>query len=166
MYTARQLISLFSMQPHPEGGYYAETFQSTEWVSENALPGRFTDERKLYSVILYLLEQGDYSAFHRLKSDECWHFYAGGRLQLVMLFPSGFLQTIYIGNNPLAAEHFQFVVPAGCWFAAAPASGTVFTLTGCTMSPGFAYDDFELADRSALTRMYPQHEAVIRQYTR
>lgn len=163
--TVQGLITYYHMLPHPEGGYYKETYRSPGMIAATALPG-FNGDRHYSTAIYFLLQQGDFSAFHRIKSDECWHFYSGGPLNVYIIDEDGHLKTIKLGNNISAGETFQYVVPAGCWFASIPAEGAAFSFVGCTVSPGFDFQDFELAEREALTAQYPQHQAVISQLTR
>jgi predicted cupin superfamily sugar epimerase len=166
MQTAKEFIDHYKLQPHPEGGYYREPYRSAETIVHTALPGRFTGERNFSTAIYFLLTQGNFSAFHRIKSDECWHFYSGGCLLVHIIYTNGNLETIKLGNNILNEETFQFVVPAGCWFASEPAPGSNFSFVGCTVSPGFDFADFELADSNDLSKLYPQHESIIRKLTR
>lgn len=160
------IIARYNMQPHPEGGYYKETYRSAEAILQQALPGRFAGDRAFATAIYFLLQQGNFSAFHRIKSDECWHFYAGETLLVYVIDGNGELQVTKLGSHVAAGETFQYVVPAGCWFASVPAEGSGYCFVGCTVSPGFDFADFELAEREALIAEYPQHEAVIRQLTR
>lgn len=162
--TVQQLIEQFGLIPHPEGGYYKETYRSTEFISKQALPERFTGQRFHSSAIYFLLVQGNFSAFHRIKSDECWHFYAGDTLCVHMISPSGQLTTIYLGNKPSTV--YQYVVPAGYWFASETASGGSFSFVGCTVAPAFDFADFELADSNTLAQQFPQHSEIIQRLCR
>lgn len=164
--TTDQLIKEFGLLPHPEGGYYKETYRSEEMISKAALPEQFAGDRNFSTAIYFLLEKGNFSAFHRIKSDECWHFYAGGSLLVYILHSSGILETINLGNEIAAGQRFQYVVPAGCWFASEPAPGSAFSFVGCTVSPGFDFSDFEMAKADQLTQQYPQHESVIKRLCR
>ncbi|WP_127125443.1 cupin domain-containing protein [Pseudoflavitalea rhizosphaerae] len=166
MNTAAQLISLYQLLPHPEGGYYKETYRSSEMVAISALPERFGGNRSFSTAIFFLLERGNFSAFHKIKSDECWHFYAGQTLLVHILQSNGELQTVSLGANAAAGELFQFVVPANCWFASEPSIDTEFTFTGCTVSPGFDFEDFELAKTEELVSKFPAHAALIRRLCR
>jgi len=166
MITAKSLIEKYQLLPHPEGGYFKETYRSEEFIAHQALPSRFTDKRNFSTAIYFLLEQGNFSAFHKIKSDECWHFYAGQTLLVHIITTEGVLQTIHLGNNILAGEVFQFVVPANCWFASEPATNTQFSFVGCTVAPGFDFADFELANAVTLTQLYPQHENIIKRLCR
>jgi predicted cupin superfamily sugar epimerase len=158
---AKQYIYRLNLSQHPEGGYYRQTYCSSEWVSLNALPERFRGDRPFSTAIFYLLEQGDFSSFHRIKSDECWHFYAGNALYIHVIEDDGTYQQGKLGNLTEQGDTFQFVVPAGAWFAAEPAPGTSFALTGCTVAPGFDFSDFEMGDKATLISRFPQHETLL-----
>lgn len=159
--TAQELIAHFDMQAHPEGGWFKETYRSKEAIEATALPDRFSGSRFFSTAIYFLLEQGNFSAFHRIKSDECWHFYAGGTLDLYMIHENGSFEHVVIGNRPEKKQHFQFVVPAGCWFASRPSVDSVFSFVGCTVAPGFDFNDFELAEKELLCNSFPQHSELI-----
>lgn len=163
---AEQLVKHFNLLPHPEGGYYKETYRSAETVAATALPERFTGDRNFSTAIYFLLEKGNFSAFHKIKSDECWHFYAGGALLIHIIHLDGTLETVRLGNNIDSGESFQHVVPAGCWFASEPAPGSAFSFVGCTVAPGFDFADFEMADADELVRSYPKHKATIKRLCR
>ncbi|GAB4019480.1 cupin domain-containing protein [Spirosoma koreense] len=163
--TATDYVHAFKLQPHPEGGYFAETYRSAESIAQSALPQRFVGNRAFCTAIYFLLEQQQVSALHRIQADEIWHFYAGGALEVFVIRPAGELSVIRLGNNPERGEVFQAVVPAGCWFGSTPASGSAFSLVGCTVAPGFDFADFELADRDTVLSQFPQHRAVIDRLT-
>ncbi|MBC7588983.1 MAG: cupin domain-containing protein, partial [Chitinophagaceae bacterium] len=107
MLTVQHLITLYNMQPHPEGGYYKETYRSKEAISHNALPERFLGARFFSTAIYFLLEQENFSAFHKIKSDECWHFYAGQSLEVYVIQHNGELEIIKLGNDISNGEIFQ-----------------------------------------------------------
>lgn len=152
--TANEIIQSLQLAPHPEGGWYKEVYRST-----GTLPV-FGGERSYCTSIYYLLQAGDFSAFHRIKSDELWHFYAGGSLILHMLNKDGY-RNKQLGVDLRNGKAFQVLMPAGCWFAAEPAPGTDFTLSGCTVSPGFDFRDFEMANKKALLKEFPEKEELI-----
>jgi len=162
MLSAQQLIKQYCLQPHPEGGWFKETYKSTEIISASALPERFGAPRVFSTAIYFLLEQGNFSAFHRIKSDECWHFYTGDPLDVYVLQQNGNLEIAHLGNDINQGLMFQYVVPADCWFASRPAPGSSFCFAGCTVAPGFDFEDFELADASALASLYPMHQSIIK----
>lgn len=143
--------------PHPEGGYYREIYRSKGIIPQ---PTGFSGERNFATGIYYLLAKGDFSAFHRIKSDESWHFYAGGTLLVHELSPQGYRCT-RLGNHLPTGETFQHVVPANVWFASEPAPGTEFSLVGCTVSPGFDFKDFELASKEELLEQYVGHAELV-----
>ena len=166
MVTAQQLITQYNLLPHPEGGWYKETYKSATQIAANALPQGFTDNRVFSTAIYFMLEQGNFSAFHRIKSDECWHFYTGQPLIVYVLLPNGLLDIIELGSNINTGQLFQYVVPANCWFASRPAPGSRFCFVGCTVAPGFDFADFELATAKILCDLYPQHVALIKELCR
>ena len=163
---AQFYINHLNLQPHPEGGYFKETYRSAESVPVGALPKRFKGTRSCSTAIYYLLEQGSFSSFHRIKSDECWHFYAGNTLLIHVIENNGAYYCIKLGTDLEAGEMLQFLVPATTWFAAEPASKSEFALVGCTVAPGFDFADFELADRENLLLAFPQHQNVINRLCR
>jgi len=161
-----RLIKQYNLQPHPEGGWYCQTYKSDEEIIADALPPGFSGKRVFSTAIYFLLEQGSFSAFHRIKSDECWHFYSGGSLLIYIIQQNGKLEIISLGKNFEEGQTFQYVVPANCWFASRPASGSEYCLVGCTVSPGFEFADLELATVNELSNAYPQHAAIIKELCR
>jgi predicted cupin superfamily sugar epimerase len=164
---AAALIARLRLQPHPEGGYFRETYRAAELVAAVGLPARFGGARACSTAIYYLLEAGQRSRLHRIKSDEVWHFYAGDPLVVVELGADGALTETRLGLDLAGGAVPQHVVPAGTWFgahpAAVPGGGSRFSLVGCTVAPGFDFADFELARREALLAAFPQHrEQVLR----
>lgn len=153
------LIRRFDLEPHPEGGFFRETYRSAERVSRQ---DGSVETRSASTAIYYLLCDGAHSAWHRIKSDEVWHFYAGEPLNVHVLDATGALVTHKLGN-PLTHPDavFQAVVPAGLWFAAECADPATFALVGCTVAPGFEFSEFELADAGALQALHPRHAALI-----
>jgi len=166
MISTQQLIALYNLQPHPEGGWYKETYQSKEQINAASLPERFSGSRAFSTAIYFLLQEGNFSAFHRIKSDECWHFYAGDPLVVYVLQQDGTLDEILLGNDITNGQLFQYVVPANCWFASRPATDSKFCFVGCTVAPGFDFADFELADAAVLSALYPQHKSCIEELCR
>jgi predicted cupin superfamily sugar epimerase len=164
-------VRKLGLQPHPEGGYYRQTYQSDLVLAKQSLPAQFTGPRSAATAIYFLLEDGNFSAFHRLRSDEVWHFYAGGALVVHVIEAHGQYSKIRLGSDPEAGEVLQAVVKAGCWFASEMLAGgdserESFGLVGCTVSPGFDFEDFELCGRYQLVASYPQHQALIDRLTR
>jgi hypothetical protein len=159
-------IDKLRLEPHPEGGFYRQTYRADLILPKDALPSQFTGSRAASTAIYFLLDGENFSAFHRLRSDELWHFYIGASLVVHLIDAKGVYSEIQIGRNPEADEVLQASVKAGCWFASRVRDGKSFALVGCTVSPGFDFEDFELAKREELARRYPQHRDVIEKFTR
>ena len=165
MKPASHWVEKYAMQPHPEGGFFAETYRASETIPHAALPPCFSGERSLSTAIYFLLENHHFSAFHRIQSDEVWHFYAGEALNVFVIHGDNHLEIIRLGQNSDNGEVFQAVVPAGAWFGSKPAATSAYSLVGCTVSPGFDFADFEMASRSELLKLYPQHAETIEMLT-
>jgi len=161
LHTVEELVQKFQLLPHPEGGYYKEMYRSDEVIAQAALPERFTGDRNFSTAIYFLLEQGNFSAFHRIQSDECWHFYAGQLLHVHIIHPNGVYELIMLGNDMANGETFQAVVLAGCWFASETATGGNFSFVGCTVAPGFDFKDFELGKGEELRNLFPEYVMLI-----
>jgi len=166
MSITNQLIQKYNLQPHPEGGWFKQTYKSKEQIAADALPERFGASRVFSTAIYFLLEKVNFSSFHRIKSDECWHFYAGDPLLIYIIEQNGELKVISLGNDLEKGQSFQCVVPANRWFASRPAPESEYCFVGCTVSPGFEFEDFELADLTELLVMYPQHKSIIKELCR
>lgn len=154
---AAQWIKKLRLQKHPEGGYFKETHRSDLTVEIAGYNG----PRQVSTSIYYMLVGGQFSAFHRIKSDETWHHYAGGSLALYAMV-DGKLSKIKMGKGK--GEMPQFTIKANTWFAAS-LNDKPYCLLGCTVSPGFDYRDWELGRRDELVRMYPRHKKIIERYT-
>jgi hypothetical protein len=155
---AARLVKKLGLEKHPEGGYFRQTYKSDTMVNVAGFDG----PRNVSTTIYYLLDGNEFSAFHRLRSDEIWHHYAGGTLILHAIDKDGKLSKIKIGRGLMP----QAVMKAGTWFAAAPGNKRSYCWVGCTMSPGFDYRDWELGKRNELVGAYPQHKALIERYTK
>jgi predicted cupin superfamily sugar epimerase len=163
--TAQNWIDRLHLQPHPEGGYFRETYRAPLTLPRSALPGHGGD-RAASTAIYFLLAGDQFSAFHRIRSDELWHFYAGSTLIVHVITPDGEYRQIRLGSSADQGEHFQAVVPAGCWFGSSLLDPNKYALVGCTVAPGFDFADFEMAKRDELIAHYPQHRAIIERLTR
>jgi predicted cupin superfamily sugar epimerase len=164
--TAQTYIDAFQLQAHPEGGFFKETYRSDLMIVVTRADDGTVVHRSASTGIYFLLEEGNFSAFHRIKSDEMWHFYAGQALEVLELRANGELQCTRLGPDILQGEVHQHVVGANTWFASRVAAGGVFSLVGCSVAPGFDFADFCLADRDALLASFPQHGRIIAALTR
>ena len=161
MLPAKEIIEILYLKPHPEGGYFKENYRSKGVIKNNSLDFEADGERNYSTSIYFLLNKNDFSAFHKIRQDEIWHFYAGSTLLLHMINPNGNYNLIRIGNNLENGDFFQFVVPAGTWFASEVENKTSYSLCGCTVSPGFDFRDFEMASAKTLSKIFPQHQEII-----
>ena len=163
---AKFWIEELALEPHPEGGYFRQTYKSEMMLPKAALPAGFAGARAASTAIYFLLEGENFSALHRLRSDEVWHFYAGSALIVHEISADGEYSRFLLGDDPGAGQVLQAVVRAGSWFGASLASPNTFALVGCTVAPGFDFEDFEMARREELLRAFPRHRAVIQEMTR
>lgn len=166
MKDARYWIERLDLAPHVEGGYFKETYCSTEKINKHALPERFSGDRPFCTAIYFLLHNNDFSAFHRIKQDELWHFYVGDSLVLHIIDRHGNHSQATLGTNFDDGERLQVVVPLGSWFGAHLQTEDSFALVGCTVAPGFDFADFEIAKRHVLVNLYPQHRQIIERLSR
>ncbi len=161
-----EIIDKLQLSPHPEGGYFKEIYRSTGIIPEHCLPKEFEGDRNFATSIYFLLTSDTFSAFHKINQDETWHFYKGASITLHMISPKGNYKTVIIGNAIEKQEFLQFTVLAGYWFAATVNKENSFSLLGCTVAPGFDFDDFVLAKRLDLIELFPQHTSIITKLTR
>ena len=157
---AMDMVERLGLEPHPEGGFYREVFRSPVRVA--CADGR---ERSASTAIYFLLAGGQFSAWHRVLSDELWHLYAGQALDLWMMCPqTGAVQQHRL--SPSGSDTYAVAVPAGWWQAAVCPQDQDFALMGCTVAPGFEFSDFELAGREQLIAAYPGSREAILRFTR
>lgn len=163
MITIEQIKSLLHLQPlSAEGGYFAETYRSEEHIPPGALPNRYHAARSFGTAIYYVLTPDTFSAMHRLLTDEVYHFYLGDPVEMLQLRPDGSSKVVTLGPDILSGMQPQLVVPRGVWQGSRLAPGGEFALLGTTMSPGFDPADFELGQREALLKAYPEsHELIV-----
>lgn len=163
--TAAEIIACLGLRPLPiEGGYYRETYRSGESLPASALP-RYPGARSLSTGIYYLLTPDTFSALHRLRSDEIYHFYLGDPVELLLLFSDGRGECRRLGIDLSSGERPQLVVPAGAWQGSRLAPGGSVALLGTTVAPGFELADFEAGSRSQLLAAYPDFRAEIEALT-
>ena len=166
MQTAKELIDFLKLSPHPEGGFYRETYRSELQIAEQELPDTFIGERSCSTCIYFLLTGEAFSSFHRIRQDEIWHFYLGDPVLIHMLSPEGTYSMVTISRDIRNGHFLQFVVPAGYWFAAELMRAEGFALLGCTVAPGFDFRDFELGSRENLITRFPDAQEIITRLTR
>jgi hypothetical protein len=155
-----ELIKLLGLTPHPEGGYFKEVYRSGEILPHSSIPIRYQTDRNISTSIYFMLCQNQISHFHRLQSDEVWHFYKGSSIILHCLDERGYSKMV-IGNNIVAGEKPQYIIRNGTWFAAEVEDKSSYSLIGCTVAPGFDFADFELANGDSLVKIYPAYKDII-----
>lgn len=158
-------IEHLKLTPHPEGGFYRETYRSVGGIPAGALAPEFDGPRDFATAIYFLLSAGQVSAFHRIRSDEQWFWHAGGTLRLSAIGPGGRTEEWLLGDDPECGESPQVVVPAGRWFGAWPEPGAEFVLVSCVVAPGFDFRDFEMARREELLEEFPGCRGLIERLT-
>lgn len=159
--TASKYIDQLDLIKHPEGGYFKEVYRSNEFISSECLPERFNGKRCFATSIYFLLHDKEFSSFHRIKSDETWHFYDGKPVIIHILNEKGYNKIIIGQDSP-----FQYTVPKESWFAAELSKTGSFALLGCTVAPGFDFNDFELASKESLAGMFPEQIELINRMTK
>ncbi len=164
--TAEKWISKLELTPHPEGGFFKEVYRSTENILQVGLPSRYNSERTFGTSIYFLLRGNEFSSFHKLKSDETWHFYDGCSTTIYMIDEAGNLSSTVLGKSLEENILLQFTIPKNNWFAAKPNDDKSFSLVGCSVYPGFDFQDFELANREELINVFPQHKLLITNFTK
>ncbi len=167
--TAQEIIALLNLEllPH-EGGFFHQTYISTEKISQTALPQRFIKDMPYGTAIYFLLTATDFSAMHRLRSDEIYHFYYGDPVEMLLLRPDGSGEVFLLGSDLRAGMRPQKVVKRGVWQGSrlAPDGQHGLALLGTTMAPGFDWDSFELGEKNVLLEQYPDYAAKIIQRVR
>ena len=165
MLSMNELIKILGLKPHPEGGYYKETYRSRGKIKGKCLGLKYSGERHYSTCIYFLMTSDNFSAFHRINQDEIWHFYDGASIRLHVISENGKHSDYIIGRDFAKGEVPQLVVTGGHWFAAEVMDQNSYALVGCTVSPGFNFEDFELADREQLISKFPEHEELITKFT-
>jgi uncharacterized protein len=157
---SRYWIQTLGLEKHPEGGFFREVYRSDETVIQSALPDRFGSERCFSTSIYYLLDREDVSSFHRIQQDEIWHFYDGSPL-LIYIVAKRRMTVFQLGRDPHKGQLPMLMIPKGSIFAAEVKNKHSFGLIGCTVSPGFEFEDFELLSRATLVRKFPERVDLI-----
>ena len=162
MMTPEEIIDFFGIKPLPdEGGYYVETYRAAEKLTGSVLPQRYAKTRNISTAILYLLTPETFSAMHRLKSDEVFHFYLGDPVTMLLLGTDDYSQIVTLGQDILNGQKIQQMIPGGTWQGCCLKDEGKFALMGTTVAPGFEFYDYEQADKKELLKKYPQHKKLI-----
>lgn len=165
--SAEEVKRLLHLQPHPrEGGWFVQTYASEERVPADNFGGRYGSARRTATAIYYLLEPGTFSEMHRLASDEIFHHYAGEPVEMLQLLDGGAHRRIVIGKDIAEGQQPQVLVPHGVWQGSRLLEPAGWALLGCTVSPGFEYEDYEGGRYQELSRDWPGQAELIRQLTR
>lgn len=162
---AGEIIEILQLKKHPEGGYYRELYRSEESIDAKNLPPRYNGKRSFATAIYFMLTDEETSAFHRIKSDETWHFYSGCSLSLYQIDNEGKLEVEKLGLDILNGEKPQITINRETWFGA-KINQNGYCLVGCTVAPGFDFVDFEMPSREDLLKLFPHHEKVIKMLTK
>lgn len=162
---AKHYVDALQLMPHPEGGWYKETYRSSGVVPRTVLEN-FEGDRPYSTAIYFLLTDTNYSAFHRIKSDEMWHFYDGDGLIIHELTTDGTYREHRLGLNVSLSERPQLAILANSWFASEVMTPGSWCLVGCTVSPGFDFADFEMGTADLLLETYPKQGSLIGRLTR
>lgn len=163
--SAEYWINMLKLQQHIEGGYFTEIYRSKNIIKKENLSHSYDSDRCFITSIYYLLKSGQKSLFHKIKSDEVWHFYAGSPLKLLSIFSNKEFHIFILGNDFEKNEKFQVGIPADSWLAATPIFDNSYSLVGCTVAPGFEYSDLEIANRDYMLKNYPHLNDVIKIFT-
>ena len=163
---AKYYINKLKLQKHPEGGYFNEIYRSGEIFEASVLPERYMGNRAFSTSIYFLLDGKDISTFHKLQSDEIWHFYDGSPVRIYIITPERALEERVLGYNLDNNETLQTVINKDSWFGAELVDKSSFCLVGCTVSPGFDFQDFEMGKRELLLKEYPEFSGTILRLTK
>lgn len=169
-HSADYWIDLLQLTQHPEGGYYCEIYRSDESLDAGALPSRYGSPRTISTAIYFLLKADEPSKFHRLQSDELWHYYAGDPVSIHLIDERGEYERKVLGPDYANGQAFMQIIPQQSWFGATVEIPVIdkpagYVLLGCTVAPGFDFADFELAKREDLLAEFPPYAAIIHELT-
>lgn len=158
MLTAENYIEQLNLLPHPEGGYYKETYRSSNEIQANG----FNGSRSVATSIYFLLRDNEKSHLHRIRSDEQWYYHAGSTLEIIILH-EGKLSIELLGSNIEKGESLHVTVPAGGWFGSRVKNQEGFVLVSCVVAPGFDFEDFELASYKKISRKFPAYDSLLKE---
>jgi uncharacterized protein len=165
--TAAELKKLLNLEPHPcEGGWFIQTWRSDEVIPRGALPERYPADRHAGTCIYYLLEPDTFSEMHRLASDEIFHFYYGDPIEMLQITPDGITKRFVLGSDLAAGQHVQLIVPKNTWQGSRLIAGGSVALIGCSVSPGFDYDDYETGTKNVLQDFAGEYPELLASLTR
>ncbi|MCE5323022.1 cupin domain-containing protein [bacterium] len=165
--TFDEIVQKLGLEAHPmEGGYFRETYRSSLIIPSHALPDEYGHDKSVCTAIYFLIGPNHYSAMHRVKTDEIFHFYSGDPVEMLQLHTDGTHSIITIGSDIMTGESPQVVVPAGTWQGSRLKPGGKYALMGTTVAPAFDYDDYEHGSREALIAEYPECEEMIKKLTK
>jgi predicted cupin superfamily sugar epimerase len=165
MLNYKDIIERFNLKKHPEGGFFRENYRSKASIAQAALDPKYRGSRNISTAIYFLLTSYQFSAFHKIKQDEIWHFYEGKPVRIHMISEQGEYSTAIVGRAFDEGQNPQFVVPGGVWFAAEVIHPDAFAFVGCTVAPGFDFQDFEMPDRQELKYKFPALSRIIDRFT-
>ena len=160
-----EIIKELDLKPHPDGGYFKETYRSKGEINEDSLHFNYNGKRSFATCIYFLLTSDTFSAFHKIKQDEIWHFYEGSPISLHTISEKGNHSEFIIGRDFNKGQTPQLLVSGGYLFGARVINKNDYALVGCTVSPGFDFSDFELPSRKELIFKFPQHQEIITELT-
>jgi predicted cupin superfamily sugar epimerase len=166
MISANDIIDHLKLKPHPEGGFYAETYRSEEELAGQSLPSRYGANRSIGTAIYFLLTADSCSVMHRLRSDEIFHFYMGDPVTMLHLYPDGQSKIVTLGSDLLKGHQPQIIVPKNIWQGSFITGNNGYALLGTTVAPGFDFADFEYGQRKTLIEQYPKESEKIIRLTR
>jgi len=161
--TSSSWIQYLGLTPHPEGGYFKEIYRNENLISDVELMQTYSGKRNLASSIYFMLESGQVSKLHRLKSDEIWYFHYGAPIK-VHVFDNQY-STYVLGTNYQLNDLLQLIIPAGAIFGAEVIGTEAFGIVGCMVSPGFHFDDFEFVSFQEMKTLFPTYESIIEKLT-
>lgn len=164
-YTADFWIRNLQLNKHIEGGWYSEVYRSALVFTKEQMSPAFESERNVCTHIYFLLEKNGFSAFHKIRSDELWHFYAGDPFIIYEINENGKMEEHLLGNDIEKGQSLFHIIKAGNWFASKLEDGGDYGLAGCTVAPGFDFNDFEMGKKDVLLQAYPQHAELIDRMT-
>lgn len=160
---AKAIIDQLNLAPHPEGGFFKEEYRSEGIIYSDSDESVYPAGRNFATSIYYLLEGTDTSSFHRIRSDETWHFYTGSSATIHVIHPDSLYEARYLGPDLSKGQSYQLTIPGRSWFGVSVDKLDSFILAGCTVAPGFDFNDFDMGDTYKLKQAFPEHSAIIDQ---